>query len=159
MEMGEMKMWTADNIIATLKEIQKQHHISGSMDAGKFCMELGLDFNGLVYLLSYLFAEAFKEIREADDELHELRAENERLNMLLGDKCQGNGRTIQMAKVMAGLPIAKKSKKSLADLDLQIMLGATDGELMEYFEISRTTLWRWKKELAEKKKSGKSLYF
>lgn len=159
MEMEEMKMWTADSIIATLKEIQKQHHISGSMDAVKFCTELGLDFDGLVYLLSYLFAEAFKEIREADDELHELRAENKRLNMLLGDKCQGNGRTIQMAKVMAGLPIAKKSKKSLADLNFQLMMGATDKELMEYFEISKTTLWRWKKELAEKKKSGKSLYF
>lgn len=159
MEMGEMKMWTADNIIATLKDIQKKHNISGSMDAGKFCMELGLNMNGLVYLLSYIFVAAFQTIRETDNELRELRAENERLNMLLGEKCQGNGRTIQMAKVMAGLPIARKPKKNLTDLSFQIKLGATDEELMEYFEISRTTLWRWKKELAEKKKSGNGLYF
>lgn len=63
-----------------------------------------------------------------------------------------------MVKVSAGLLIAKKTKKNLTDLSFQMKLGATDKELMEYFEISKTTLWRWKRELAEKKKSGKGLY-
>lgn len=152
-------MWSVDDIITTLKGLQKKHNIKGSVDAGKFCMGLDLDINGVVYLLSYMFVSAFKAIREADDELHKLRAENERLNRLLNDKCGGNGRTIQIAKVMSGMPIAKKQKKSLMDLSFQMSLGATDKELMEYFEISKTTLWRWKKELAEKKKSGKGLYF
>ena len=64
-----------------------------------------------------------------------------------------------MVKVSAGLPIAKKTKKNLTDLSFQMKLGATDKELMEYFEISKTTLWRWKKELEEAKKTNKRLYF
>ena len=152
-------MWSVDSIIKTLKELQEKHEIKGSMDAGRFCMGLNLDINGLVYLLAYMFVEAFREMREVNDELYKLRAENERLNRLLNDKCQGNGRRIQMAKVMSGMPIAKKKKKNLMDLSFQMHMGSTDAELMEYFEISKTTLWRWKKELAEKKKSGKGLYF
>ena len=152
-------MWSVDDIITTLKGLQKKHNIKGSMDAEKFCERLDLDINGLVYLLSYMFVEAFREIKEADDELHKLRAENERLNRLLNDKCQGNGRRIQMAKVMSGMPIAKKKKKNLMDLSFQMHMGSTDAELMEYFEISKTTLWRWKKELEEAKKTNKRLYF
>ena len=154
-----MMMWSVDNIIATLKEMQEKHKIKGSMDAGKFCMGLGLDINGLVYLFSCLFVAAFKAIREADEEISKLRAENKVLNEILNDRLKNNGRTAQMVKVSAGLPIAKKTKKNLTDLSFQMKLGATDKELMEYFEISKTTLWRWKKELAEKKKSGKGLYF
>ena len=159
MEMGVMMMWSVDNIIATLKEMQEKYKIKGSMDAGQFCMGLGLDINGLVYLFSYLFVAAFKAIREADEEISKLRAENKVLNEILNDRLQNNGRTAQMVKVSAGLPIAKKARKNLTDLSFQMKLGATDKELMEYFEISKTTLWRWKKELAEKKKSGKGLYF
>lgn len=152
-------MWSVDNIIKTLKGLQEQHNIKGRMDAGKFCMGLGVDINGLVYLLSYMFVEAFREIRELNDEIYKLRAENNRLNRLLNDKCDGNGRRIQMAKVMSGEPIAKKPKKNLMDLSFQISLGSTDKQLMEYFEISKTTLWRWKKELEEAKKTNKRLYF
>lgn len=154
-----MMMWSVDNIIATLKEMQEKHKINGSMDAGKFCMGLGVNINGLVYLLAYLFVAAFKAIREAEDEISKLRAENKVLNEILSDRLQNNGRTAQLLKVSAGLPIAKKSKKNLVDLSFQIKMGSTDAELMEYFEISKTTLWRWKKELEEEKKSGKGLYF
>lgn len=152
-------MWSVDDIIITLKGLQKKHNIKGSMDVDKFCIGLDLDINGVVYLLSYMFVSAFKAIREADEELRRLRAENERLNRLLNDKCEGNGRRIQMVKVMSGMPIAKKQKKNLMDLSFQMSLGTTDKELMEFFEISKTTLWRWKKELEEEKKSGKKGYF
>lgn len=152
-------MWSVDDIIKTLKDLQERHDIKGSLDAGKFCMGLNLNINGLVYLLSYMFVSAFREIRELNDELYKLRAENERLNRLLNDKCGGNGRRIQMAKVMSGMPIARKPKKNLMDLSFQMSLGMTDKQLMEYFEISKTTLWRWKKELEEEKKTSKRLYF
>ena len=152
-------MWSVDDIITTLKGYQEKYNIKGSMDVDKFCIGLDLDINGLVYLLAYMFVVTFKAIRQADDELRRLRAENERLNRLLNDKCEGNGRRIQMAKVMSGMPIAKKRTKNLMDLSFQMSLGATDAELMEYFEISKTTLWRWKKELEEAKKTNKRLYF
>lgn len=152
-------MWSVDDIITTLKGYQEKYNIKGSMDVDKFCMGLNLDINGVVYLLAYMFVSAFKAIRQADDELRKLREDNKRLNSLLNDKCEGNGRRIQMAKVMSGMPIAKKQKKSLMDLSFQMSLGATDAELMDYFEISKTTLWRWKKELEEAKKTNKRLYF
>lgn len=152
-------MWSVDDIIKTLKELQERHDIKGCLDAGKFCMGLNLNINGLVYLLSYMFVSAFREIRELNDELYKLRAENERLNRMLNDKCDGNGRRIQMAKVMSGMPIARKQKKNLMDLSFQMSLGMTDKQLMEYFEISKTTLWRWKNELEEEKKTSKRLYF
>ena len=47
-------MWTVDNVITQLKKVQEEHNIKGSVDAGKFCRELGLDNNGLVYLFSCL---------------------------------------------------------------------------------------------------------
>ena len=152
-------MWSIDDIITTLKGYQEKYNIKGSMDVDKFCMGLDLDINGVVYLLACMFVVTFKAIRQADDELRKLRAENERLNRLLYDKCGGNGRRIQMAKVMSGMPIARKQKKSLMDLSFQMSLGMTDKQLMEYFEISKTTLWRWKKELEEAKKTNKRLYF
>ena len=69
-------MWSVDNIIIMLKEIQKKNNISGNVDAVKFCTELGVSMNGLVYLFSCLFVAAFKAIREADEEISKLRAEN-----------------------------------------------------------------------------------
>lgn len=105
-------MWSEDDIITTLKGYQEKYNIKGSMDVDKFCMGLDLDINGVVYLLAYMFVVTFKAIRQADNELCKLRAENERLNRMLNDKCGGNGRRIQMAKVMSGAPIARKQKKS-----------------------------------------------
>jgi DNA-binding Xre family transcriptional regulator len=52
------------------------------------------------------------------------------------------------------MPIAKRKKKDLSYLRLAIRLGATDKELMKDIGISRTTLWRWKKEMNERLKSG-----
>ena len=101
----------------------------------------------------------FKGIREADNELRKLREENKRLCRLVNNMCHDNGRIVQMAKVMSGEPIARKKTKNLMELSLQIKLGLTDEELMENFKISKTTLWRWKKELEEKKKSDGGLYF
>ena len=149
--------WTVDGIIRTLSEIQKKHKISGTLNAEKFCKGLDVDVNGLVYLLSYLFVEAFREVSELDEERCKLSEENERLNKLLSDMCHGNGRSIQMAKVISGMPIARKKKMSMVDLKLQMICGLSDEELMEYFEISKSTLWRWKKKLEEREKSGKSI--
>lgn len=150
-------MWSVENIIITLKQIKEKNKINGAVDAVKFCTELGVSMNELVYLFSYLFVEAFREVRELDDERRRLKEENERLNKLLNEMCHGNARSIQMAKVKSGMPIAKKSRKNLVELELQIMFGLSDKELMEYFNISKTTLWRWKKELGEIKKSGESI--
>lgn len=150
-------MWSVNNIISTLKEIQKKNNISGSMDSVKFCTELGVNMNELVYLFSYLFVEAFREVRELDDERRNLKDENTRLNKMLNEMCHGNARTIQMAKVRSGLPIARKKRCNLVELELQIIFGLSDEELMEYFEISKSTLWRWKKKLKEKKESEKSI--
>lgn len=157
--MGVMIMWSADEVITTVKWMQKKYNMKGELDVELFCREFGVDVNGVVYLLARLFAVMFKGIREADNELRKLREENKRLCRLVNNMCHDNGRIVQMAKVMSGEPIARKKTKNLMELSLQIKLGLTDEELMENFKISKTTLWRWKKELEEKKKSDGGLYF
>lgn len=155
-----MKMWSVDDeVIKTVKWMQEKYDIKGEADAEKFCRELGVDVNGAVHLLACLFSVMFKGFRKENDEICRLRAENKMLNKVLNSTYRDNGRIIQMSKVMAGEPIARKKTKNLMELSLQIKLGLTDEELMENFKISKTTLWRWKKELEEKKKSDGGLYF
>jgi hypothetical protein len=83
-----------------------------------------------------------------------LAYDNVYLRRALERKYQGNKRDVQAAKVSGGLPIAKNKRKDLMGLKLQMHFGLTDKQLMEYFQISKTTLWRWKKELAEREKNG-----
>ena len=150
--------WSEENVIAILKHAQIRYGIEGCFDTDKFCSELGVDDDGLVYLLSYMLIAVVNKLGSMQASVEQLGNENQRLNCLLKSTCNDNGRAVQMAKVMSGLPIARKPKKNLVELELQIMFGLTDKELMEYFEISKTTLWRWKKELEEKKKSGRDWF-
>ena len=84
--------------------------------------------------------------------VREKERELKRCEDMIDGITKGNGRLKQMVSVASGMPIAKKSKKNLADLAFHIRLGFSDEELQKYYNISRTTLWRWKKELEESQK-------
>lgn len=143
------------NIIKIIEEERQRYHIHGRTDAQAFCDGLGVDINGLVYLLVTLILTEQSRHARMRDRISELERENEFLDECFDSVCKGNGRLKQLVKVEAGMPIAKKSKKSLSDLRLRLKLGATDKELLEVYGISRTTLWRWKKELEKQGKSNK----
>jgi DNA invertase Pin-like site-specific DNA recombinase len=108
----------------------------------------------LTYILFHHMEKAIKSMYKYASEKDQLAYDNVYLRRALESKYQGNKRDVQAAKVSAGLPIARKQKKNLADLKFQMYLKLTDKQLMEYFGISKTTLWRWKKELAEREANG-----
>ena len=58
------------------------------------------------------------------------------------------GKQVQATKVKNGHRYNKK-KGSLNELQMLINMGATDEQIMEQYGISRSTMWRWKKQLAK----------
>lgn len=128
--------------------------LRGKCDSQAICDELGVDMDELTYILFHHMEKAIKSMYKYASEKDQLAYDNVYLRRALESKYQGNKRDVQAAKVSAGLPIARKQKKNLADLKFQMYLKLTDKQLMEYFGISKTTLWRWKKELAEREANG-----
>jgi hypothetical protein len=126
----------------------------GRCDSQAICDELGVDMDELVYILFHHMEKAIKSMYKYASEKDQLAYDNVYLRRALERKYQGNKRDVQAAKVSGGLPIAKNKRKDLMGLKLQMHFGLTDKQLMEYFQISKTTLWRWKKELAEREKNG-----
>lgn len=125
-------------------------------DAEAFSNEIGMDVNNVMRSVLALFIRENKTALKYRDKLSELMRRNELLEKSLDTAYNGNGRVKQMALVESGLPIAKK-KKSLADLKLRLYMGDTDKQLMEAYGISRSTLWRWKKELEEEERKLKEM--
>lgn len=136
---------------------QKLHKIEGRMDPRPIYEALNVDETGLAYFFCRLFIIFFRELQCHKDRICELERENEVLQEAINNVIK-NRREKQAALVSCGLPIAKKQRKNLFILDGDIKLGYTDEEIMRLHGISRTTLWRWKKELRELKKQKKSLF-
>lgn len=125
-------------------------------DAEAFSKEIGMNLNNAMRSVLALFIRENKTALKYRDKLSELMRRNEYLEKALDTAYNGNGRVKQMALVESGLPIAKK-KKSLVDLKLRLYVGDTDKKLMEDYGISRSTLWRWKKELEEEERELKEM--
>jgi hypothetical protein len=128
--------------------------LRGKCDSQAICDELGVDMDELTYVMFRVLDKAFNSMYKSSSDNERLVRDNLFLQKSLESKYQGNKRDMQAAKVSAGLPIARKQKKNLADLKFQMYLKLSDKQLMEYFGISKTTLWRWKKELAEREVNG-----
>ena len=134
--------------------LNKAEHTFSAED---FCEELGMDIDSTIYALVVLFMQEKKRELNLRDENSRVIRRNDMLEELVDTVYKGNGRLKQMALVQNGLPIASNKKKSLADLRLRIKLGETDKEIMEDYGISRTTLWRWKKEMEQEDKRIKEI--
>ena len=134
--------------------LNKAEHTFSAED---FCEELGMDIDSTIYALVVLFMQEKKRELNLRDENSRVIRRNDMLEELVDTVYKGNGRLKQMALVQSGLPIASIKKKSLADLRLRIKLGETDKEIMEDYGISRTTLWRWKKEMEQEDKRIKEI--
>lgn len=128
-----------------------------NFSAEDFCEALGMDIDSTIYALVVLFMQENKRALNLRDQNSRVIRRNELLEESLDTAYKGNGRLRQMALIQSGLPIANNKKKSLADLRLRIKLGETDKEIMEAYGISRTTLWRWKKEMQEEEQRIKEI--
>ena len=145
-----------ENLINLFVSNQKLHKIEGRIDPIPVYEALNVDEAGLVYFFCRLFIIFFRDLQRHKDRICELERENEVLQEAINNHIK-NGREKQAALVQSGLPIAKKQRKNLFILDGDIKLGYSDEEIMRMHGISRTTLWRWKKELEELKKQKQSL--
>lgn len=145
-----MEMEQIVNYLKIQKETTKLH---GEMDIDLLCNEMNMKPEELVYfLVGICLMESKHKALWKDKFLQEERKStwlNETIHNL-----ENNGNRIQKTLVKSGMPIAKK-KSRLSELKLRLMLKNTDEELMRSFDISRTTLWRWKKELKELEQAGK----
>jgi hypothetical protein len=145
-------MITYESLIRLLKEYQEQHEIKGSCPTDCICEQLGLDQDGLNYLLISALVTELKENAALKDAISYMEHEADVYKKSMAD-LEASGREKQEALVRNGLPIANKRKKSLMELLLLIRLGDTDKELMEYYGISKSTLRRWKIEAEKIKKA------
>lgn len=139
-----------------LKNNLERQPLSGC-DMSRICQEVGVDENGMIELMLRFIVSLLNTASDTVKKAERLKMENERLDEMLQNMCNNNGRNTQIAKVMGGVPIARKSKKSLIELQLLMKLGNTDKDLLEWYGISKVTLWRWKKELKEKIAAGEKL--
>lgn len=128
-----------------------------NIKAEEVCEMLGLDIDTTIYALMMLFLRENKRAINLRDQNSRVIRRNDMLEESLDTAYKGNGRLRQMALIQSGMPIANNKKKSLADLRLRIQLGETDKEIMEAYGISRTTLWRWKKEMQEEEQRIKEI--
>lgn len=149
-------MYTGKEALQLLKNNLEKQPLSGC-DMSMICQELGVDANGMIELMFRFILSLLHTASDTVKKAEKLKMENQLLDETVTNLCKNNGRNAQMAKVMGGVPIARKPKKSLIELMLLIRLGNTDEDLMEWFEISKTTLWRWKKELKQKVEAGEKL--
>ena len=122
---------------------------TNDFNAESFCKELNMSVDFTIYALTMLYLNENKKLINLRDQNSKVIRRNEFLEECLDSAYNGNGRLKQMALVQSGMPIANSKKKCLSDLKLRLYLGQTDKELMEAYKISRTTLWRWKKEIEE----------
>uniref|UniRef100_UPI004056723B helix-turn-helix domain-containing protein n=1 Tax=Acetatifactor sp. TaxID=1872090 RepID=UPI004056723B len=128
-----------------------------NIKAEEVCEMLGLDVDTTIYALMMLFLRENKRAINLKNQNSRVIRRNDMLEESLDTAYKGNGRLRQMALVQSGMPIANKKKKSLAELSFRMELGETDKEIMEAYGISRTTLWRWKKELEEEEQRLKRM--
>lgn len=142
-------------IIREIKETLDKLGPLGRCDSEIICQGLGVNADILVYMLLEEAESALKSLQKEKKKNEELAYDNAWLKKSLNSKYKGNKRDIQAAKVSGGMPIAKKSKKCLVELNIRLGMGATDEELLEEYGISKVTLWRWKKELEKYEVSGK----
>ena len=149
-------MYSTKEALQLLKNNLERHPLSGC-DMSTICQEVGVDENGMIELMLRFILSLLNTASDTVKKAERLKMENERLDEMLQNMCNNNGRNTQIAKVMGGVPIARKSKKSLIELQLLMKLGNTDEDLLEWYGISKVTLWRWKKELKEKIAAGEKL--
>lgn len=124
-----------------------------NFDCASFCDRLEMEPEKVIRALIVLFVKEHNEKWKLREEVSQLIRENDRLDRILDDVFHGNGRLKQMAEVSKGLPIAKKKNKNLIGVKVMLRMGASDMDIMKEYNISRTTLWRWKKEIAEEQKN------
>lgn len=141
-------------VVEYIKTRMNRLQLKGSYNAGEISRQLGVSVNELVFILVGIMLWQDHRAVQQKDKIFSLEKELDIKNESIEVLSKGNGRQRQMALIQSGLPIARKKRKDLVELDFMLYTGASDKELEQYFQISRSTLWRWKKEIQHMKEAG-----
>ena len=148
-----MSSYRVGDTIDYLKSLRDTMKPKGNCDPEVLCKGLGVGLGELVYMLIFFVMRLSVEKVRYRDMYLQKEQDYKYMEKALNNAYE-NGNRKQAALLKAGKPIAKKRSK-LGELRLLMKLGNTDEDLMKWFDISRTTLWRWKKELHEWEQQGK----
>ena len=152
-------MLNAERVVLILKDYKERQGVKGKCKSQMMADDLGVEMDELVYLLVYAYIRQISMNIKLKEKLVHMEPVMEMYAKSYRDLENVNGRTKQTTLVKNGLPIAKKTRKNIHSLKLLIKLGYTDKEIMRGLDISRSTLWRWKKELKEMEDQKKMLDF
>ena len=133
-----------DNCVRIINYFKELYGLEGDMDSEALAKSLNMSTGELFYVLFNVFVKFYKNEIKLIREINSLKEENKTLRAALDD-VYANGQKKQNAIVKHGK--LRKEKMTATDLKFFIELGYSDEEIMKYFEISRSTLWRKKKEL------------
>ena len=145
-------MVTWENIAEYIKDIKEKQEKAGKLNSKAFAERVGVSLDELCYLWAKIFVRQEAENVRLRDAYNKIRRKNEVLEESLNTLTKNNVEKQQLM-VKAGLPIAKKSSR-LSEIRLLMKLGDSDKEIMKTCGISRTTLWRYKKEIKEREEHG-----
>lgn len=135
-----------------IRKFKESNRITGIGDVVFYCYELGLSEGEVAHILSEMYKSKVYELARYHYECNMLKRECDIKNEAF-DRAYDNRNQKQRNLVKAGLPIAKK-ELTLPELEF----GFSDKVIMQKHGISRTTLWRRKKELEEWKRKNKSVF-
>ena len=139
-----------------MKEFKESNRITGIGDVEFYCYELGLSEGEVAHILSEMYQSKVYELARYHYEYNILKRECDIEEEAL-DRAYDNKNQKQRSLVKASLPIAKK-ELTLPELDMELGLGFSDKIIMMKHGISRTTLWRRKKELEEWKRKNRNMF-
>lgn len=139
-----------DDLSKLIQLYQKYYNLEGEMELGEVSSLLGLSDKETVYTLFKLFVILNNTVWNQNEEIEKLKERNRVVEAALDDITE-NGNQKQTALVKHGAKVRGK-KFSLMELELYLNLNYSDGEIIKLMGISKTTLWRRKKELEELKK-------
>ncbi len=140
----------AQDLVNWIKYYKNEYRLNGTFNLEEISKHFNITDGETAYILLRMFIILH-------DENMELRRDNELLkerNTAIEDSLKEaykNPNQRQTALVKNGLKI-RKNKMTLSDLKLMMKLDYSDQEIMNYYKISKSTLWRRKKELEEEQK-------
>lgn len=149
---GEEIMITWQGAAEYVRHMKAEYKITGSIDSARFAGIVGVSQDELCCLMTKICIRLTMEKVRLRDEYNRLLREKECLEESLKALTKNNVEKQQLM-VKAGLPIAKKSAR-ISEIRLLMKLGDSDKEIMKSCGISRTTLWRYKKEIKEREQNG-----
>lgn len=140
-----------EDIANFIKKQKERFGITGSLSEEQLRVYLettSMSREEFIFTLITLYVNSITEserIRSAYNDEHNKNAALNKTVEELKSKVGMTGRQVQMAKVRNG---AQYNKKHGTVNELRVLkeMGLTDEQIMQRYGISKSTMWRWKKQ-------------